>query len=220
MVSAGRNKILNSRWNLTGRIQFDQWHEGNEGGNHIEIQGKNIPGRGHSSSKALRWDLLAIQLWRRRDCWWIRGERIGRRWARKGLEIVFRFLAFLLCKGKVLGVFWVEEWFDLCFQKFLKLHLFESRLQGARAEAEISIVMMMATEVVTFQMYFESKHAHFGSIRYERVSSIMPRSLAEMTRRMEFWWRPCVKPVWRGISLIWGYVVLEMSIRHPSVNVQ
>lgn len=91
--------------------------------------------------------------------------------ARKSLadmEIIFRSLTFLLYKGKVLGVSWAEEWFDLSFQNFLKLQLFESRLSEASVEAEIGIVMMVATEGGRFWVYFESRLAHFENRMYKR----------------------------------------------------
>ena len=47
------------------------------------------------------------------------------------------------------------------FQKFLKFQPFESRYLGARVEAEISTVMMEATDV-------ESRLVHFENIRCRR----------------------------------------------------
>ena len=47
------------------------------------------------------------------------------------------------------------------FQKFLKLQPFESRYLGARVEAEISTVMMEATDM-------ESRLVHFENIRCRR----------------------------------------------------
>ena len=47
------------------------------------------------------------------------------------------------------------------FQKFLKLQLFESRCLEAKVEAEISTVMMEATDM-------ESRLVHFENIRCRR----------------------------------------------------
>lgn len=47
------------------------------------------------------------------------------------------------------------------FQKFLKLQLFESRCLGAKVEAEISTVMIEATDM-------ESRLVHFENIRCRR----------------------------------------------------